>query len=143
MRPVFRCAVVAPTDVDYSFSSLGKICDSQDIYTDGKAILNSALENVVHGENGLYRVGYREMQVIMVSPAERLLQVRLIVCAHMQDTGHRGICATMHQFGACCVWEGMKVRGDARFRNGSTTSMRCSLHSTRPTGSGWAPLCFS
>ena len=104
MCPTFRCAVVEPTDADYYFSSMGEICDSQDIYTDGKAISNSALESVVHGENGLYRVDYREMQVILVSPAERLLQVRLIVCAHiMQDAGHRGICATMHQLRACCV----------------------------------------
>ena len=59
MYPVFRCAVVAPTDADYSFSSMGKMCDSQDIYTDDKAILNSALENVVHAENGLYSLDYK------------------------------------------------------------------------------------
>ena len=143
MYPGYCYAVVAPTAADYSFPSMGEICDSQDIYTDGKAILNSALESGVHGENGLYRVGYREMLVILVSPAERSPQVRLLVCAHMQVAGHRGICATMHQLGAYRVWEGMKVKGGARFRNGSTTSMRCSLHSTRSTGSGWAPLCFS
>ena len=32
----------------------------------------------------------------------------LMVCAHMQEAGHRGICATMHRLGAYCVWEGLK-----------------------------------
>ena len=36
------------------------------------------------------------------------LQVRLMVCAHMQEAGHKGICATIHRLGSYCVWEGMK-----------------------------------
>ena len=80
----------------------------QDIYTDGKEVLDSPLGSVVRCENGLYRVDYGGMQVIWVPPAERSLQVRLMVCAHMQEDGHRGICATMHRLGAYCVWEGMK-----------------------------------
>ena len=51
-------AVVAPTDADYSFLSMGKIRDRQDIYTDYKAILESPLGSVVRCENGLYRVDY-------------------------------------------------------------------------------------
>ena len=31
-----------------------------------------------------------------------------MACAHMQDAGHRGTCATTHRLGAYCVWEGMK-----------------------------------
>ena len=31
-----------------------------------------------------------------------------MVCAHIQEAGRRGICATMHRLGAYCVWEGMK-----------------------------------
>ena len=54
-------AVVAPTDTDYSFLSLGEIRDRQDIYTDCKAILDSQLGSVVRGENGLYRVNYGGM----------------------------------------------------------------------------------
>ena len=46
--------------------------------------------------------------MIWVPPAERPLQVRLMVCAHMQEAGHRGICATMHRLEAYCLWEGMK-----------------------------------
>ena len=51
-------AVAAPTDVDYSFSSMGEIWDRQDIYTDGQVVLDSALGSVVCGENGLYRIDY-------------------------------------------------------------------------------------
>ena len=77
-------AAVAPTDADYSFPSMGEIRDRQDIYTDGKAVVDSPLGNVVHGKNGLYRFDYGGMQVIWVPPAERSLQVRLMVCAYMQ-----------------------------------------------------------
>ena len=101
-------AVVAPTDADYSFPSMGDVWDRQDIYTDGNAVLDSPLESVVRGENGLYRIDYGGMQVIWVPPAMRSLQVRFMVCAHMQEAGHRGICATMHRLAAYCVWEGMK-----------------------------------
>ncbi|CAM9748185.1 unnamed protein product [Ascophyllum nodosum] len=53
---------------------MGEIRDHQDIYTDGKAVLDSPLGSVVRGENGLYRVNYGEMQVIWVPLAERSLQ---------------------------------------------------------------------
>ena len=101
-------AVVVPTDADYSFPSMGIIRDHQDIYTDGKAVLDSPLEIVARGGNGSYRVDYGGMQVIWVPPEERSLQVRLMVCAHLQDAGHRSICATMYRLEAYCFWEGME-----------------------------------
>ena len=91
------------------FKEVGdEVIARQDIYTDGKAVLDSPLGSGVRGENGLYRVDYGGMQVIWVPFAKRSLQVRLMVCAHMQEAGHRGICATMHRLGAYCVWEGIK-----------------------------------
>ena len=57
-------AVAVPTDTDYSFPSIGEIRDLQDIYTDGKAVVDSPLGNAVHGKNGLYRIDYGRMQVI-------------------------------------------------------------------------------
>ena len=68
---------------------MGEIRDRQDIYTDGEAVLDSPLGSVVRGENGLYRVDYGGVQVICVPPAKRSLQVRLMVCAHVQEAGHR------------------------------------------------------
>ena len=85
-----------------------EVISRQDIYTDGKAVVDSPLGSVVRDENGLYRVDYEGIQMIWVPPAERSLQVRLMVRAHMQEAGHRGIGATMHRHGAYCVWEGMK-----------------------------------
>ena len=46
--------------------------------------------------------------MIWVPPAERSLQMRLMVCAHMQEAEHRDICATMHRLGAYSVLKGMK-----------------------------------
>ena len=100
-------SVAALADADYSFPSMGIIRDRQNIYTGGKAILDSSLGSVLHGENGLYRVDYGEMQVIWVPPTERSLQVRLMVRAPM-EAGHRRICDTTHQLGAYCVWEGIQ-----------------------------------
>ena len=67
-------AVVAPTDADYSFPSLSKIRDRQDIYTDGKAVLDLPLGSVMRVENRLYCISYGGIQVIWVPPAERSLQ---------------------------------------------------------------------
>ena len=53
----------------------------------------------VRGENGLYLVDYRRMPAIWVPPEKRPLQVRLMICAHMQQAGHRG---------NICVWEGIQ-----------------------------------
>ena len=87
------------------------------------AVLDSPLGSVVRGENGLYRVDYGGMKVIWVPLAERSLQVRLMVYAHMQQDGNQGICATMHWLGAYCVWE-----GEGRcHRVCSTASTLCGL----------------
>ena len=97
-------AVVAPTDVDYSFPSMSETWDHQDSYTDGIAILDSTLGSVGRGENGLYRIDFGGMQVIWVPRAERSLQMRLMVCIQLQKARHRGICATMHRYCGefCC-----------------------------------------
>ena len=62
----------------------------------------------MRGENGLYGVDYGGMQVISVLPEERSLQVHLMVCAHMQEAGHRGTCAAVHRLGRYYVWERRK-----------------------------------
>ena len=51
-------AVAAPTDADYSFSSMGEFPDRQVIYTDSLVVLDSALGRLVCGENGLYRIDH-------------------------------------------------------------------------------------
>ena len=76
-------AVIASADADYSFPSMGEIQDRQDIYTDSRAVLDSSLGSVVHGESGLYRVDYGRMQVLWAPPAERSLQVLLMAYDHI------------------------------------------------------------
>ena len=51
-------AVVAPTDAASSFPSVDGIRNRQDIYIDGKTVLDSPLGSVVRVENGLYLVDY-------------------------------------------------------------------------------------
>ena len=46
--------------------------------------------------------------VLWVPEEERELQARLMVCAHMQDWGHRGVSATTHRLGAYYAWENME-----------------------------------
>ena len=41
--------------------------------------------------------------VLWVPEEERELQARLMVCAHMQDAGHRGV-----RLGAYCAWDNME-----------------------------------
>ena len=42
-------------------------------------------------------------------PAQaRDLQVRLMVCAHMKDAGHRGAVATLQRLSEYCCWSDME-----------------------------------
>ena len=66
------------------------------------------LGTVTRGEDGLYRVSYQGSMVLWVPEEERELQARLMVCAHMQDAGHRGVRATTHCLGAYCAWDNME-----------------------------------
>ena len=58
--------------------------------------------------DGLYRVSYQGSMVLWVPEEGRELQARLMVCAHMQDAGHRGVRATTHRLGAYCAWDNME-----------------------------------
>ena len=58
--------------------------------------------------DGLYRVSYQGSMVLWVPEEERELQARLMVCAHMQNAGHRGVRATTHRLGAYCAWDNME-----------------------------------
>ena len=60
------------------------------------------------GEDRLYRVSYKERMLLWVSEEERELQARLMLCAHMQDAGHRGVRATTYRLGAYCAWDNIE-----------------------------------
>ena len=54
---------------------------------------------------GLYRVEHHGHSVIWVPIAADSLKKRLLVCAHLEGTGHRGVDATMCRLDRHCVWD--------------------------------------
>ena len=100
-------AVVAPPTGDYQMPSKGELKDRQDAVARGQVEVATPLGTVTRGEDGLYRVSYQGRLVLWVPEEERELQARLMVRAHMQDTGHRGVRATTHRLGAYCLWDNM------------------------------------
>ena len=101
-------AVVAPPADDYQIQSKGEIKDRQDAVVRGQVEVATPLATVSHGEDGLYRVSYQGRMVLLIPEMERELQARLMVCAHMQDAGNRGVKATTHRLGEYCAWDNME-----------------------------------
>ena len=100
-------AVVAPPTGDYQMPSKGEIKDMHAVARD-QVDVATPLRTVTRDEDGLYRVSYQGRMVLWVPEEERELQARLMVCAHMQDAGHRGVRATAHRLGAYCAWNNIE-----------------------------------
>ena len=95
--------VVAPPTGDYQMPSKSEIKDRQDAVACGQVEVATSLGTMTRGEDEVYRVSYQERMVLWVSGEERELQARLMVCAHMQDAGHRGVRSTTRRLGAYCA----------------------------------------
>ena len=54
---------------------------------------------------GLYRVEYQGHRMIWVPAGADSLKKRLLVSAHLEGTGHRGVDATMARLERHCVWD--------------------------------------
>ena len=100
--------VVAPPTGEYQMPSKGEIKDRQDAVARDQVEMATPLGTVTRGEDGFYRVLYRGRMVLWIPEIERELQARLMVCAHMQNAGHRGVKAMTHRLGACCAWDNME-----------------------------------
>ncbi|CAM9423298.1 unnamed protein product, partial [Sphacelaria rigidula] len=50
------------------------------------------------------------------SSDEQLLQVRMMICAHMRDAGHHGLAATLRRLQEFCVWQGIETHVREFFR---------------------------
>ena len=74
----------------------------------GQGEVTTPLRTVTRGEGGVYCVSYQGRIVLWVPEEERELQARLMVCAHMQDTGHHAVRATTHSLGAYYAWDNME-----------------------------------
>ena len=96
-------AVVAPPTGDDQMPSKSEIKDRQDAAVRGHVEVATPLGTVIRGKDGVYRGPYQGRIVLWVPEEERELQARLIVCAHIQDVGHRGGRATTHNLRAYCA----------------------------------------
>ena len=67
------------------------------------------MDHVVLDEKGLFRVHVGNHDVLWIPDTDRILQMRLMVCAHMCDAGHRGVAATIVRLRQFCVWSGMET----------------------------------
>ena len=88
-------AVVAPPTGHYQMPSKGGIRDRQGAVARGQVDAATPLGTVTRGEDALYRVSYQWRMVLWVPEEERELQAQLMVCAQLQDAGHRGVRATI------------------------------------------------
>ena len=134
-------AVVAPAMGDYVMPCKSEIGDRQDAEARGQDKVDTLLGMVIRGEDGLYRVLYRERMVLWIPVDERVLQARLMVCPRMQDAGHRGVRATLHHLSTYCTWVNMEndveefVRqclncADSRAGNAVTRPLADVVHGT-------------
>ncbi|CAM9790553.1 unnamed protein product, partial [Sphacelaria rigidula] len=58
---------------------------------------------------GMFYVHVRGRNVLWILSSDKQLQVRLIICAHMRDAGHRGVAATLVRLQELCVWQGIET----------------------------------
>ena len=70
----------------------------------------SAVGLAVLDDEGLFRIHARGRHVLWIPDSDKQLQVRLMICAHMRDAGHRGVAATLVRLQEFCVWSGMEAQ---------------------------------
>ena len=57
---------------------------------------------------GLFWLNHRGRRVLWIPEEANELKQRLMICAHMKDTRHRGQEATVKRLRAFCVWDNME-----------------------------------
>ena len=72
---------------------------------EGRTTLDTALGVASLDSEGLYRVEHHGHRVMWVPGRADPLKKRLLVCAHLEGAGHRGVDATMARRERHCVWE--------------------------------------
>ena len=80
--------------------------------TDGTEVksFESAVGLAVLDDEGLFRINACGRHVLWIPDSDKQLQVRLMICAHMRDAGHRGVAATLLRVQTFCVWSGMEAQ---------------------------------
>ena len=70
----------------------------------------SAVGLAVLDDESLFRIHECGRHVLWIPHSDKQLQVRLMICAHMPDAGHRGVTATLVRSQEFCVWSGMEIQ---------------------------------
>ena len=73
----------------------------------GRPTLDTALGVASLDSEGLHRVEHHGHRVIWVPAGTGSLNKRLLLCAHLEGAGNRGVDATMARREPHCVWGGM------------------------------------
>ena len=76
----------------------------------------SAVGLAVLDDEGLFRIHARGRLVLWIPDSDKQLQVRLMICAHTRDAGHRGVAATLVRVQEFGVWSGMEAQMRALVR---------------------------
>ena len=107
-------AVFSPCDQDDSLPSKAVVRQAQQkaLATDGTEVksFESAVGLAVLDDEGLFRIHACGRHVLWIPDSDKQLQVRLMICAHMRDAGHRGVAATLVRLQEFCVWSGMEAQ---------------------------------
>ena len=109
--PVRAVAVFAQCDPDDSMPSKDVVRQAQRKArtAEGELAFDTAVGRAVLDDEGLFRVHVRGCNDLWIPESDEPLQVRLMVCAHMRDAGHRGVAATLVRLQEFSVWAGMEA----------------------------------
>ena len=92
-------AVFGPCESDDSMPSKSVVRQAQqkELGADDANVqyFESDIGNVIPDNEGLFRAHVRGRYVLSIQSSDKPLQIRLIICAHVRDAGHRGVAATL------------------------------------------------
>ena len=105
--PVRSVAVHSPCDADDSLPSVDVIRAAQRKAVadlgDNLRSLPTTFGQATLADDELFRVRVGNRDVLWIPSRDKALQVRLMVCAHMQSAGHRGVSPTLFRLKEYCV----------------------------------------
>lgn len=61
-------------------------------------------------EEILFRIKVDDKPVLWIHSQDKSLQVRLMVCGHMNEARHRGVAATLQRLKEYCFWSRMDAQ---------------------------------
>ena len=112
--PARAVSVYGPCEPDDSMPSKSAVRQAQrkDLGASDAEVssFESDVGTAILDNEGLFRVHVRGRNVLWIPSSDNQLQIRLMICAHMREAGHRGVAATLVRLQEYCVWKGMEVQ---------------------------------